>query len=300
MGPICYFNGKFIPISEAKVPFTDRGLRWGDGVFETERTFGVEVFRLREHVDRLFRSLSAVRIDPGLEPAEIVEITEEVLRRNEPLRGENGDFWLTQTVTRGSGWIASEQVPATVCIRAYPLEFKYYANYYRSGCRVVITRTRAYSNQALEPKIKHISRMNFVMAELEAQDVDPGSYPVLLDERGNIAEYSAGNIMLVTDGVLRTPRVDHVLSGISRSTALQLASELGIETVEEDLQPYDAYNADEVFLTTTSFCVLPVSHVDKRSVMNGVPGPITDQLLEAWSEMVGVDIVGQAVGAVEG
>ena len=137
--------------------------------------------------------------------------------------------------------------------------------------------------------------MNFVIANLEAADVDPEAYPVLLDENGNIAEHIAGNFYLITDGVLRMPTDHSSLQGDTQKVIREIAERLGIPTREENLQPYDAYTADEIFLTNSTYCILPAGKIDNRSVGDGVPGPITRQLQSAWSEMVGLDIVDQAI-----
>jgi len=135
--------------------------------------------------------------------------------------------------------------------------------------------------------------LNFVIADLEATDVDPDAHPVLLDTDGNISENVGGNFFIVSNGVLKTATDKSILQGISRLTLLELAEQLGIPTSEEDIQPYDLYNADEAFLCSTPYCLLPVGKADNRQVGNEVPGPITKQLLAAWSEKVGVDIVDQ-------
>ena len=251
--------------------------------------------KLREHLDRLYRSLKTVQIDPQLTLEEMEELTEEVVRRNDPLREFGSDDWVYQGITRGDGWTIAEPSAPTVYIRAFPIHFHRYADLYRTGCHIVFPRVRSYPPDSLDPKIKHISRMNFVLADLEASETDPGAMPVLLDQVGNIAEYSAGNVAVVTNGVVRTPPQRSILLGITRQTTLGLGRQLGIPFVEEDLQPYDAYNADEAFLMTTSFCVLPISHIDKRPVGDGTPGPVTRHLLSAWSESVGLDIVEQAL-----
>ena len=165
---------------------------------------------------------------------------------------------------------------------------------YSTGVHGVIARTRSYSSQSVDPKIKHFSRMNFHLAELEAADVDPAAWPILLDDQGNLSEGTGYNVFLVTDGVIRTPGDSSILQGVSRGAVFELAAQLGIPVSEEDLQPYDLYNADEAMFTTTPYCVLPVTKADNRLIADGKPGPITQQLLAAWSEMVGVDIVGQA------
>ena len=135
--------------------------------------------------------------------------------------------------------------------------------------------------------------MNFNLAELEAKDIDPESFPILLDVDGNLTEGTINSVFLVTNGVIRTPTDETVLQSVSRSVVFELANQLGIPYSEEKLQPYDIYTADEMFLSSTPYCMLPIGTVDKRSLNDDAPGPITKQLLAAWSEMVGIDIVDQ-------
>ena len=135
--------------------------------------------------------------------------------------------------------------------------------------------------------------MNFNLADLEAADVDPEGWPILTDSEGNLTEGTGYNVFLVTDGVIRTPGDRNILQGISRGMVFDLAEQLEIPLVEEDLQPYDMYTADEAFFSSTTPCVLPVTVVDKREIGDGRPGPIVQQLLSAWSETVGLDIVDQ-------
>ena len=296
-----YFNGEYVPQSHVKIDPDDWGFRYGVTVYDAVRTFNGKLFRLKEHIERLYRSLQYVRIDPGLSMEEMTDISEEVVRRNEPIRPSGGDFNIRQFITRGKGpsGLLSEIGPPSVGVMVYPVYFKRYARHYETGASLVLSKMRSYSSESLDPKIKHYSRMNFYLAELDAADVDPDAYPVLLDQQGNISEEVRGNVMVATDGVIRTTRDASILQGISRVTVMELAEQLGIPFVSEDLQPYDLYTADEVFLTTSSYCVLPVSTVDKRRIGTEVPGPITRQLLAAWSEMVGVDIVDQALHAPE-
>lgn len=294
---IAYLNGEFIPNSECKLHIRDSGIMRGDSVFDVERTFDGKIDRLRDHMERLYRSLNYVRIDPGLTPEEMEDLTLEVLKRNEPLREPGSDFLVTQFVTRGPlAWFnMADTGPATVCISTGPIDFSLYARFYQTGLHVIFPRTRSYSAQSLDPKVKHYSRMNFDLADLEATDVDPDAHAVLLDLEGNISENSAANFFIVTDGVIRTPSDGAVLQGITRITLFELASQLGIPTVKENLQPYDAYNADEAFLANTCFCVLPVGRIDKRPLREEVPGQVTKRLMAAWSERVGLDVVDQAL-----
>ena len=289
-----YFNGEWVPYSQVKIDPMDRGFSVADVVFDVARTFDGKSFRMKEHVDRLYRSLKYVRIDPGLSPEEMMDVSEEAIRRNEHLRAEGGDFTISQFVTRGKGR-AYDAGPPTVCVRIYDLDSSRYADKYETGMHGVITRTRSYSPESLDPKVKHYSRMNFNLAELEANDVDPGAWAILTDNEGNLTEGIGYNVLLVTDGVIRSPSDRAILQGVSRGMVFDVARQLDIPVVEEDLQPYDLYTADEAFFTSTSPCVLPLTVVDHRQIGDGSPGPITQQLLAAWSEAVGVDIVDQAV-----
>ena len=296
---ISYFNGDWMPLSQVRIDPMDRGFTTGESVFDAVRSFDGKSFRMKQHVDRLYRSLKYVRIDPGLSPDEMLEISEEAIVRNEHLRAEVGDFMIRQFVTRGVGGKAWDARQPTVGVRINAVDFKGYAHAYLEGMHGAITRTRSYSPESLDPKVKHYSRMNFALAELEANDVDPGAWPILTDQAGNLTEGSGFNVFLVTDGVVRTPCDRAILQGVSRGMVFDLAEQLGIPLVEEDLQPYDLYTSDEAFFTSTSPCVLPVTHVDRRQIGDGKPGPVAQQLLAAWSEAVGLDIVDQALRYAE-
>jgi branched-chain amino acid aminotransferase len=291
---IAYFNGEWVPQSQCTLAMDDRGFRVGDAVFEVERTFNGNIFGLDGHLDRLYRSLKFTRMDPGLTQEEMADISREAIKRNWHRVPEGGDLNLRQVVTRGRGFSVTDKVPPTVYIAAYGLNFNRFAHVFDEGCHVVFARTRSYHPDSLDPKVKHTSRMNFVLAELEASDVDPNAWPVLLDLDGNISEGTGFNFWIVTDGVLRTSGDRAILQGISRDTILDLAKELDIPVVQEDLQLYDAYTADEAFVSGTSSCLLPVNKLDNRPLDGDVPGPLVKRLLAAWSEKVGVDIVGQA------
>ena len=292
---MAYFGGEWIPFSEVKIDPMDRGFLVGDVVFDVARTFNGKSFRMKEHVDRLYRSLKYVRIDPGLSPEEMLDISEEVVRRNEGHRPEAGDYTITQFVTRGVGRWSRDAGPPAVCVKVGAIGFSRYARLYNEGAHAVIPRTRSYPVESLDPKVKHYSRMNFNLAELEVADVDPEAWPILTDVDGNLTEGTGYNFFMVTDGVLRTPGDRSILQGVSRGMVFDLARQLDIPLTEEDLQPYDLYTADECFFSGTSPCVLPVTRVDKREIGDGRPGPITQQLLAAWSETVGLDIVDQAL-----
>ena len=289
-----YFNGEWIPYGDVKISPDDRGFGLADVVFDIARTFGGKPFVLDRHIDRLYRSLKYMRIDPGLSPQEMTDLCEEGVQLNMSRLGEVGDFTIHPWISRGTGSVTSGSEP-TVCIGIKPVAFESFARYYVEGDHGVIARTRSYSSDTMDPKVKHHNRANFVLAELEASDVDPGASPILLDQDGNLTEGTGYNVFLVKDGIIKTATDKSILQGISRSVIFEVAEQLGIPVFEEDLQPYDIYNADEVFFSRTSPRMIPVSMVDKRPIGDETPGPITKQLLAAQSERVGVDIVGQAL-----
>ena len=288
-----YFNGDWIPYREVMINPEDRGVTLADVVFDIGRTFNGKPFALDHHIDRMYRSLQYVRIDPGMTSEDMTSICEEAVQRNHKYLEEAGDFTIHPWVTRGVGAV-NDSIP-TVCISIKPVNFAAFANAYVDGVKAVIAKTRSYSTDMMDPKVKHHNRMNFVLAELEAKDVDPKALPVLMDGNGNLTEGSGYNVFLVKDGVLKTPKGTSILWGVSRRTVMEVANNIGIQVVEEDLQPYDIYTADEVFFTRTSPRITPVNSIDNRLIGDGKPGPMTKQLLAAHSERVGVDIVDQAL-----
>ena len=291
-----YFNGEWVRYKDVRISPDDRGFMVADVVFDIGRTFNGVPFVLDRHIDRLYRSLKYLRIDCGITPGEMMSLCEEGVRRNEEHLESVGDFSINPFVTRGAqARRIGDAGPATVCISIKPVAFASFARFYTEGAHGVIARTRSYSSQFMDPKVKHHSRLNFVQAELEVADVDPSAQPILLDDSGNLSEGIGYNVFLVKDGMLKTPTDRSILQGISRGVLIELAERLEIPFSEEDLQPYDLYTADEVFFSRTSPRIVPVSRVDNRAVGEECPGPITRQLISAHSEMVGVDIVDQAM-----
>jgi branched-chain amino acid aminotransferase len=295
-GRIAYFNGRFLPESEVLVPFRDRGFKYGDAVFDTTRTFGHRIFKVREHIDRLYRSLRYLRIDPGLPPGTMADVTEEVLRRNLPLLEPDDDYWVTQRVSRGldpsDQKIFGHEGP-TVIVECVPLPLRERASLYRDGIRVLTPSIRRAPPEALSPRVKTHNYLNVIAANLEVKARDPEAWAVLLDTNGNLAEGMGSNIFVVRGGALYTPREQYVLAGISRETVIELARGLGVTVVEKDLDLYDAYNAEEAFLTSTSLCICPVQSVNDVRVGSSIPGPITRQLSDAYCRIVDFDFVGQ-------
>lgn len=294
---VAYFNGKIVPESQVLISFRDRSFKYGDGVFDMTRTFGGRIFKLKEHIDRLYASLKYADIDPGLTPAEMIQHTEEVVERNLPLLGPNEDMWVGQRVSRGvddpDGLFWQHSGPSVI-IECTPLPLKARAKLYRDGIEVIFPSNRRIPPESLSANVKSHNYLNMIIGDNEVRSYNPNAWAVLLDTRGFVAEGMGSNVFLVKNGRLYTPKVQFVLAGVSRQTVIELADQLGLEWVEEDLAPYDAYNADEAFLTSTSLCICPVVSFNNKTVADGkVPGPITQKLIDAYSDLVDCDFVGQ-------
>ena len=289
---VAYINGEILPESEVKIPFRDRGFTAGDTVYDTARTFSKKIFKLQEHLDRLYNSLKYMRMDPGLSKEQMRDLTMQVLEANLSLLGETDDYWVSQQVTRGVP--TDEGLKPTVLIDCAPLPFEARANYYRDGIPVIVPSVRRTPPEAMSPRAKVHNYINLQLAEMEVKAQNPNAWPVLLDMNGNLAEGPGSNFFIVKDGALITPREQYILSGLSRKTAIELALELGVEVHEVDIDLYDAYTADEAFVTSTSFCICPVSSVNGNDIADGaVPGQVTSRLMNAYSGLVGMDFVQQ-------
>ena len=295
---VAYVNGELVRESQAVVSIRDRGFVQGDAVFDTTRTFGGKIFKLTEHLERFYDSLKYMRIDPGMSQQQMRSLTMQVLEANLPLLGEDDDYWVTQRVTRGVSTDAGTR--PTVIIECMPLPFAARAKYYRDGLPVVMPSIRRTPPESISPRAKVHNYINLILADQEAKAHNPDAWPILLDTNGNIAEGPGSNFFVVKDGRVITPKEQNVLAGISRRTAIELAQELGMETQEADIDLFDAYTADEAFVTSTSFCICPVGSVNGSAIgSDGVPGPVTDRLQKAYSGLVGIDTVGQYLSRLD-
>ncbi|MFT5172061.1 MAG: branched-chain amino acid aminotransferase [Gammaproteobacteria bacterium] len=293
-----WLNGRIVPENEALVPIRDRGFKYGDAAFDTTRTFGHRIFKLDEHLDRFYRSLNYLRINPGVSRATIKQASEEIAELNLKNVAADEDIWLTQRVTRGidaadrSNWPDYPQ--CTVLIESRPLPLRERGRFYREGLKIATSSVRRPAPDTMSPRAKTHNYLNLILAELEVKARDPDAHAVLLDTNGNLAEGKGSNLFLVKDGVLRTPKERYVLPGVSRQTTMDLARAAKMPVEEADLDLFDALNADEIFITSTSFCICPVSTVNGATIGDGqIPGPITKQLIDAYVDYVDCDWYGQ-------
>jgi branched-chain amino acid aminotransferase len=295
-----YPEGEFVPELEARLTVFDRGFSVGDSAYEYARTYGHKAFQVDRHMDRMFSSLKVQRVNPGYDKKEFCRLCEEVTKRNIPLLQEYEDFNIVWEVTRGDwGW-HGRRTPApdglglpTVIIKNNLNDQKICAYYFHIGVHAVTPPGRHVSPQAWDPKIKSYSRLNYVMADLEARLVDPGATALMLDESGNLTEAIGANVWLVMDGTLFTPTDRNILRGQNRNNVIDLALKLGMRVVEKDLQPWHLYNSDEAFLCTTyPGPIEPIGRFNGVLIGNELPGPVTRRLAEAISDWVGIDVTG--------
>lgn len=277
-----YISGKFVPQEDAKISVYDHGLLYGDGVFEGLRSYHGKVFRLKEHIERLYESARAIWLE--------IPITQEAMRDAvvESVRvNKIEDGYIRLVVTRGAGTLGLDpnrcSNPQVIIIAdtisLYPQEL------YEKGLEIVTVSVQRMSPAALSPRIKSLNYLNNILAKIEG--LQAGCIEALmLNHKGEIAECTGDNIFLVRHGVLYTPPLDAgILGGITRDAVIELAVEAGIEVRETALTKHDVYIADECFLTGTAAEVVPVVKVDSRTIGSGKPGPITSDLEERFKAL---------------
>ncbi len=287
---VAYFNGRIVPESEARVSFRDYGFSVGDGGFDSARSVGHKPFMFEEHVERLYRSLGYLRLNPGLEPKQMLARTHEVFEANRPLLADHEDFWVTQWVSRGLRPVnrINEATEPTVIIECSPLPFQARARGMRDGLDVVTPAgIRRTPPEAISPRYKSLSYGNLVAGDIEVQALKPGATCVLLDTRGCLCEGLGSNIFVVRNGEVLTPFERFVLAGLSRETVFGIARDEGITLRESDIDLYDAYAADEAFITSTSWCLVPVKSINGKEMGEGAWGPVTRRLAEGYKRRLG-------------
>lgn len=277
-----WLNGKLVDENEAKISVFDHGLLYGDGIFEGIRFYNGRVFRLKEHIHRLFDSAKAILLNMPWTPDEICKFTCETVAAN-GLR----DGYIRLVVTRGAGELGlnpylcpkpSMFIIAST-IKLYPEE------YYQNGLAIITCATRRPAPAALMPQVKSLNYLNNIMAKVEA--IQSGALEaVMLNEQGYVAECTGDNLFLFKNGDLLTPLIsDGALDGITRAVMFEIAEKLGIRVIERSLTRYDIFIADECFLTGTAAEVIPVVSLDMRVIGDGKPGELTKRFLAEFQEL---------------
>jgi branched-subunit amino acid aminotransferase/4-amino-4-deoxychorismate lyase len=304
--PLAYLNGRISPISQTSLSIFDMGIVMGASVTEMARTFNHEPFRLKDHVDRLFRSIRHTGFEVDLTREALVELARELIDHNARLVPPHHDLGVSMFITAGTSLVytgyagMSTHRKPTVCVHTFPLPFELWAEKYLGGQHVVTPSIRHLPPECLDPKIKARSRMHWYLADEQARLVDPKAIALLLDRQDNVTETATANFFIVQPGCLVTPTSRNTLHGISQQVVAELAEQLDLRFEQRDFQTYDVVNAEEAFTTSTPYCILPVTRINGRPIGTGRPGPVYDLLLKAWSQVVNLDIAGQMqAGAIE-
>jgi branched-chain amino acid aminotransferase len=277
-----YIDGNFYPESEAKISVFDHGLLYGDGVFEGIRFYQGRVFRLEEHIDRLWDSAKGIALEIPMSASEVTAATLETIRQN-----DLHDGYIRLLVTRGVGSLGlspdSCRRPSIIIIAAtialYPDAL------YQKGVTMVTCATRRTAPAALSPRIKSLNYLNNVLAKIEAQHAGAAE-GVMLNEQGYVAECTGDNLFILKRGRLYTPPINAgILEGVTRRVAFELAEKNGFITEERDLTRYDIFTAEECFLTGTAAEIIPAVELDRRPIGTGQPGPLTLKLIEDFRRL---------------
>ena len=280
--PRVWINGKLFDKSDAKVSVYDHGLLYGDGVFEGIRVYHGKVFRLKEHIDRLYDSARAIWLEIPMTREDMTRAVEETVKAN-----EKKDGYIRLVVTRGPGTLGLDprkcepQVFIIVDdISLYPREL------YENGLEIITAATIRNHPAALNPRIKSLNYLNNILAKIEA--IRGGCLEALmLNPEGKVAECTGDNVFVVKHGTIRTPPLDAgILEGVTRNAVIELARKAGYTVREEALTRHDVFTADELFLTGTAAEIIPVVKCDGRPIGGGKPGPVTKKLRELFQQLV--------------
>jgi branched-chain amino acid aminotransferase len=278
-----YIGGKFFDKADAKISVYDHGLLYGDGVFEGIRSYSGHVFRLADHIDRLYDSAKAIHLVIPIPREEMTKAVIETLKIN-----DIKDGYVRLIVTRGAGSLGLDPRKTTdpqIIVIADSISL-YPAELYEHGLKIITAGTMRNHPAALNPRVKSLNYLNSILAKIEGTNA--GCLEALmLNHKGEVAECTGDNIFIVKNGELHTPSVDAgILEGITRNAVMDLARGVGIKVVERAMDRHDVYTADECFLTGTAAEVIPVVECDARPIGTGKPGPITRDLLERFHKLV--------------
>jgi branched-subunit amino acid aminotransferase/4-amino-4-deoxychorismate lyase len=296
--PIAYLNGEFLPLRAARIPVWDLGIVQAATVTEAIRTFRHAPFRLDDHLSRLEHSLRGIHVTPRESIAQIRHVINELTKFNLTQAADKDDLLINLFVTAGesrvhSGGMAVEPGRATVCITTRPLECATAARHYRDGLSLVIPSVRHIPGSIIDPAIKYRSRLHWYLADYEARQSDPESEALLLDLDGFVTETARGNIFARFGDGLKTPSEKTTLNGVSQQVVLELCGARSVSVERSNITATELAAADEILMSSTSACLVPVTRLNGRPVGTGRPGQLWQDLINDWSAAVGVDIVAQ-------
>ena len=297
MSRLVYMNGKFVPEADAKISIFDSALMFGDMVFDMTRSYNKKQFKLRKHLERLFRSMKSIEISIDMSIDEMEQACLDTIKTNEQFFEPHDEHRLMINVSRGPLGIYADifdgKLEPTITIADFPLKWTLSGmdKLYENGINAIVTSQKVIPENLMDPKIKNRSRMFYMMANIEvSKHKGDNNWALMLDPDNYIAEGTGANFFIIKDGVLYTPEPRNILVGISRGYVFEIAEKLGFEYEEKNLTIDDALNADEAFFTGTPFAMLPITKINDSPIGNGKKGTIFLKLISEWSKNVDVDI----------
>jgi branched-chain amino acid aminotransferase len=275
---IIYIDGQYLPDEKARISVFDHGFLYGDGVFEGIRAYNGRIFRLQEHLDRLYDSAKTIDLAVPITKEEMTEVIRETLRKN-----KLKDGYIRPIVTRGVGDLGLDprKCPKPTIIVIAKEWGAMYGGLYENGLKAITVAIRRNPAEALPPNVKSLNYLNNIFAKIEA-NYKGGDEAIFFDTNGYVSEGSGDNLYVVKNGEILTPPTLNNLRGITRMVLLEIAASLGITVKEQNLGFYDLYSADEVICTGTAAEVAPIVWIDGRTIGSGKPGPIAKQLMSAF------------------
>jgi len=288
-----WMNGAMVAESQARVSIFDRGFVYGDAAYDALRTYHHQPLRLAEYVERFFRSLQYLGIEPGVTREQITDICRGVLAANLPLIGEHEELQIVMRCTRGGNYQTDALTPGPATLIVLTPAFRIDAAAYDDGVDLITTSIRRVPAESVSPRPKTHDRLNNVLSDIEARRRDRRARALMLDTKGNVCEGSSYNVAAVIDGAIVSPK-DNCLEGLAMKLVVELANKIGIPARYDDLSLFDLYNASEAFITGTSTGMVPVRTVDGRAIGSRVPGPVQQQVWREWDTFVGLDTREQA------
>lgn len=277
-----YIDGKFYPKEEAKISVFDHGFLYGDGVFEGIRAYSGKVFRLPEHLDRLYDSAKTIDLAVPMTKEEMTAAIIETCKVN-----NLKEAYIRPIVTRGVGDLGLDPRKCqTASIVIFAVEWgAMYGDLYEKGLKAVSVSIRRNPAESMPPNVKSLNYLNNILAKIEA-NYKGGDEAIFFDTNGYLSEGSGDNIFVIKNGAIITPPTLNNLRGITRMVAIEIAAELGFNVIERNMGYFDLYSADEVFVTGTAAEIAPITLIDGRSIGNGKPGAITRQMMEKFKQVV--------------
>ncbi|HDI10328.1 MAG TPA: branched-chain-amino-acid transaminase [Euryarchaeota archaeon] len=278
-----YIDGSFYPKDEAKISVFDHGFLYGDGVFEGIRVYNGLIFKLREHIERLYKSAKHIKLEIPIEKEEMINRVVEAVKKN-----GFKDAYIRLIVTRGIGDLGLDprKCPKpSIVIIVQPMGPLLGKEAQEKGAKAIISSIRRIPTDCLSAEIKSLNYLNSILARIEANEA--GAHEaIMLDKRGFVSEGTGDNVFIVKDNkIITPPNTAGILEGITRNRVMELGRELGYEVSEEEITVHDLYTADEVFLTGTAAEIVPVVEINGRKIGNGRPGPVTKRLMEEFKKI---------------